>query len=147
MSALEPRHLKTVEHWTMILALVATAAALVVASRPVAFAVAAGAGLMVANAWAIRQLAERLFRKTGKDGEPRAGAAVALFNVKMFVLIALVYVAVKILGLDAIGFLVGVSVFPVAVVIAALRLNLGADETDAPRGDSTVPNGTPSGEE
>jgi hypothetical protein len=125
MTALEPRHLAIVERWTLIASAVVIAASLVAAPRAMAFAVAVGAGLMTLNAWAIRKIAERVVRRAG---ELRPGVAVLLFNLKMFALIALVYLCVKVLGLDGIGFIIGVSVFPVAIVIAALRLNLGADD-------------------
>jgi hypothetical protein len=36
----------------------------------------------------------------------------------------------KVLHLDAVGLLVGVSVFPVAIVVAALRMSFG--QPDAP---------------
>jgi hypothetical protein len=127
MNAIEPRHLRSVERWTLALAALVIAAATVATSRSTAFAVAVGAGLMSLNAWAIRRIAERVFR----DGQRiRAGAAVLLFNLKMLLLIALVLVAISVLHLDGIGFLVGVSVFPVAIVVAALRMNLGAEPAE-----------------
>lgn len=124
MSSLEPRHLQAVERWTLALGAAVIVAAFVAAPRRVAFAATVGAALMAGNAWAIRKLAERLARSAAEN---RPAAVVLLFNLKMLVLAALVYVAVKLLGLDAIGFLVGVSIFPVAIVVAALRLNLGSD--------------------
>jgi hypothetical protein len=143
MNALEPRHLKTVERWTLILAAIVVAVGFAFLPRPVATAASVGAGLMIVNAWAIRKLAERLFKKA--EG-PGPGIAVLLFNVKMFALIALVYVAVKVLGLDAIGFLVGVSVFPVAIVAAALHLNLGSDDSDEASSPPISPLHPPTGD-
>ena len=102
----------------MILAVVVIAAATVAAPRPVAFAVTVGAGLMVANAFAIRRLGARLVRVASPS------AAVLLLNLKMLLLIAMVYVGIALLHLDAIGFVIGVSIFPVAMVIAALRAGL-----------------------
>jgi hypothetical protein len=125
VNALEPRHLHVVERWTLGLAALVIAAAFVATSRQTAFAVTAGAGLMALNAWSIRKITDRAFRSAGSI---RPGFAVLLFNLKMLLLIAAVLVAVKVLGLDAIGFLLGISVFPVAVVAAALRLNLGATD-------------------
>ena len=130
MNALEPRHLHVVERWTLILAAIVIGATFFLAARPVALAAAIGAGLMALNAWAIRKLAERLFARAAGEGA-RPVVAVVLFNVKMLALIALCYVGLKVFGLDPIGFLLGVSVFPVAVVAAALRLNLGAEDSDA----------------
>ena len=127
MSALEPGHLRIIERWTLVLAAIVIAAAALVTSPSTATAVAAGAGLMAFNAWAIRRLAERAFR--GASTGSRPGLAVLLFNVKMAVVIAAVFVAVKVLGLDAVGFIVGVSVFPVALVIGSVKImgTLGDD--------------------
>jgi len=131
MNALEPHHLRTVERWTLALGAALLAVGFLFARPRTLFAMAVGAGLMAANAWAIRKLTERAFREGG--GRIRPAAAVLLFNLKMLALVGLVFVALKLLGLDAIGFLLGISVFPAAIVLAALKLNLGADETtDAP---------------
>lgn len=127
-----PRHLKDVERWTLITSALLIAASFIALPGRMAFSATVGAGLMVLNAFAIRKLGERVFRRVEK-GQP--GVAVLLFNLKMLALIALVYVAVKVLGLDAIGFLLGVSVFPVAIVVAALRMTPDAD------GDETPPPG------
>ncbi len=134
--SISPRHLKDVERWTLILSAILIAASFLALPGRMAFSATVGAGLMVANAWAIRKLGERVFRRV-ENGQP--GVAVLLFNLKMLALIALVYVAVKVLGLDAIGFLLGVSVFPVAIVIAALRMNPDAGEGETPPDGSHPP--------
>jgi hypothetical protein len=109
-------YLGAVERWTMILAAAVIAAAVVAAPRPIAFAATVGAGLMVANAWAMR----RIGRKVALSAD-RPGAAILLLNVKLLVLIAVVYLAIRVFGLDTLGFLVGVSVLPAALLVAALR--------------------------
>lgn len=123
---LSPRSLLDVERWTLILGAVVIAAAFIALPGKMAVSVAVGAGVMAGNAWAIRKLGERVFRRVA-DGQP--ALAVLLFNVKLLVLVGLVFLAVHVLGLDGIGFLIGVSVFPVAIVIAALRMN--PDATNA----------------
>src|SRR4051794_22263891 len=125
MNGFEPRHFQIVERWTLILSALVIAPAYVAAPRSTAFAVTVGAALMNLNAFALRRIASRV---VARAGEIKPGAAILLFNLKMVLLIGAVYVCVKVLGLDAIGFIVGVSVFPVAVVVAALRMNLGEDD-------------------
>ena len=139
MNALEPQHLHVVERFALIFAAALIAAGFVFAPRGTAFAITVGAGLMSLNAWAIRRIAERAFKSAGRV---RPGFAVLLFNLKMLVLVGLVIVAVRVLHLDAIGFLIGISVFPVAIFAAALKLNLGRGEAadgDGPDGEIPAP--------
>ena len=121
MSGLQPRHLRIVERWTLVLAAIAASAALAALPRPVAFACAVGAALMCGNATAIRWLSERAFKSSGG---PTPGLGILLFNVKMALLVAMVSIALFVFRLDGIGFVLGISVFPVAVVCAALSIRL-----------------------
>src|SRR5437773_2186966 len=100
----QSRHMLFVERTTAALAVVVMAGAFVAASRATATAVAVGAGLMTLNAWALRRISERVIKRTGDGAGVRPGLAILFFNLKMAVLIALVYVCVKVLGLDAVGF-------------------------------------------
>jgi hypothetical protein len=110
------KHLIAVEKVTFAL----TAGLLIVAflalGRRAAFGMSMGAGLMALNAYALRRIGQRAFR-TFK----RPGAAILLFNVKMALLIALVWAIIRYLHVDPIAFVVGISVFPVAIVIVAIR--------------------------
>ncbi len=54
----------------------------------------------------------------------KPGAAVLLFNVKMAILIGIVYVAFRYLHVDPIAFVIGISIFPLAIVIVAVRHTL-----------------------
>jgi hypothetical protein len=109
------RHLITVEKWTCALAAAVILVAILALGRRAAFGVTLGAGLMVLNAYALRRIGQRVIR-TFK----RPGRALLLLNVKMAVLLAVVYLVVRYLPVDPIAFLVGISIFPVAIVIAAL---------------------------
>lgn len=142
MNGLEPKHLKVVERWTLILAAAALACGYLAAPRAVAVGIAVGAGLMCVNAWAIRKLVEKALPRVG-DNAPALG--VLLFNVKLLVLAGLVVFAVKVLGLDAIGLLIGISVFPLAIVVAALRI-FSAGASEPPHDDLTTPTPTPAGD-
>ena len=123
------------ERATLLISAVVIAASFVATSREVALAVAAGAGLMSVNAWAIRKLTERATRNDergpvqGQGLASRPGLVLLWFNLKMALLIALVLAAVLVLKLNGIGFLVGISVFPAAVMVTAVRAAL-ADQPD-----------------
>ncbi len=113
---MEEKHLIAVEKWTSILAALVAAAALLLLGRRAAFGATLGAGLMVLNAMALRRLGRRAFRTFKKPG-----AAVLLFNLKMFLLIALVYVVIRYLPVNPVGFVIGISIFPAAILAAAIR--------------------------
>lgn len=132
----EPGYLRRVERWTLVLAALVVGACFVAAPRPVAFAASVGAGMMCLNALAIRALTERVFKSRG-GATP--GIGVLLFNFKMALLIAMVWVALRYLHLDGVGFLLGISVFPVAIVAAAVsaRLAPADDEPNAPLNPGT----------
>ena len=123
------------ERATLLISAVVIAASFVATSREVALAVAVGAGLMSVNAWAIRKLTERATRNDergpvqGQGLASRPGLVLLWFNLKMALLIALVLAAVLVLKLNGIGFLVGISVFPAAVMVTAVRAAL-ADQPD-----------------
>ena len=129
MDAIEPGYLKRLERWTLVLAALVTGASLVAAPRPVAVAVAIGAAMMCGNAWAIRTLTARVF-KSRAGATP--GIGVLLFNVKMALLVGLVCLALFYLRLDGVGFLIGISVFPVAIVAAALAARLEPMDPEGP---------------
>jgi hypothetical protein len=113
---MEIKHIVSVERTTLALAAVAIAIAVLALGRQAAFAVSIGAGLMALNAYSLRRIGERAF-KTFK----RPGLAVLLFNVKMGILLALIWAIIRWLHVDPIAFLIGISIFPVAIVIVAIR--------------------------
>ena len=106
-----------VERWTLSLAALVIGGATLVAPRSMAWGATVGAGLATANAVALRRIGERLL-KSARGTAP--GAVVLLFNLKMLVLAGLVFLIVHYLRVHTAGFLVGISVFPVAIVAAAI---------------------------
>lgn len=112
----EARYFPALERSTALLAVLVIPLAWLTTSRPISLGVTLGAGLMVLNAWALGRLGRRLFRMPA-----RPGLAVGLFGLKFLALIALVALAVRALPLEPVGLLVGVSVFPMAVLLTALR--------------------------
>jgi hypothetical protein len=114
------KQLIAVEKWTFLLAAMAVAVALLALERKAAFSLAIGAALAAGNAWALHKIGQRI---AGLQYVIRArpGLAILLFNLKMAVYATLVWLAVHFLHLDAVPFLIGISVLPVAIAIAALR--------------------------
>ena len=130
--SIDAKHLQSLERWTLVLGLVTVAAALVAASRAVASGVALGAGLMVLNVAVLKAVGTRLLRA------PKS-IALLLLNLKMAALFFLVYLAVARLGVDTLGFLIGVSIFPAALLIVAIRVGIGDDAGEnPPHGESTA---------
>jgi hypothetical protein len=119
---MDAKHLIAVERWTWMLAAVVIAAGFIAVSARTAVGVTAGALLMSVNAWTLRKIAQR------SQTMAKPGAAVLLFNLKMAALIALVFVVIRYLPIDPIGFVVGISIFPAAILAAAIRHALRTSE-------------------
>jgi hypothetical protein len=113
---MDTKHLIAVEKWTCVLGALVIGTAILFLGRHAAFGVTVGAGLMVLNALALRRIGQRAC-PTSK----RPGAAILLFNAKMAVVLALVYVILRYVRVDPIAFIVGISILPVAIVIVAIR--------------------------
>src|SRR5947199_8227046 len=119
---MELKHIIAVEKTTLLLAAVAIAISLVLLGRHTAFGVSMGAGLMALNAYALRRIGQRAFKTFKKPG-----LAVLLFNLKMGILLALIWAIIRYLHVDPIAFLVGISIFPVAIVVVALRHSFSSE--------------------
>jgi hypothetical protein len=110
------KYLLAVERWTLVLAAMAIAVALLAHDRRLGFGVSVGAALGALNAWLQNRVGQRAFRTFKKPG-----ATILLLNLKMALLMALVFVVIHFLHVDAVGVLIGISVFPVAIVVVAIR--------------------------
>jgi hypothetical protein len=121
---METKHLIAVERVTLILAGLAIAIAVIFLGQRMAFGVSIGAALMALNAWALRRIGARAFKTFKKPG-----AAILLFNLKMGLLLVLVWAVIRYLHVDPIAFIVGISVFPVSIVVVAIRHALRQEET------------------
>lgn len=117
---MEVKHLIAVEKWTCILAAVVLAFGLCALSRHAAFSLAIGAALTVGNAVSIRRIAQRM----GAVLSAKPGLTVLLFNLKMGLLIGLVFAAIRWLHVEPLPLLVGLSLLPVAIVIVAIQHSL-----------------------
>ena len=126
---MELRHLKAVEKWTCALAALLVGVAMVTVGRWTAFSLSVGAVLMVLNAYAIRRIGQRAF-----NTRQRPGAAVLLFNLKMFVLIGVLFVVVRYLKVEPLPFIVGISIFPLAILTAGIAHTLRAPPKEESHG-------------
>ena len=111
--------LQAIERWTLGLG-----AALSLVSfafgRRTGLSVSIGAALMAFNAMAIRRVGERLFRAVTSQERVSPARAVLLFNVKLLGLVVAIYLALAELHVEPIAFMVGLSVYPIAVCAFAL---------------------------
>lgn len=98
----------------------------ILAERPlVALGIGVGALVAVANFWALRYLAARLF-----TGDARTkGMAMVLFSVKFVALATVVWVLLSTVRMDAVGFMVGISV---VVLVSTLAPVLGPRASSGP---------------
>jgi len=111
------KQLIAVEKWTCLLAAAVLAVGLIVLPRHAAFSLAVGAGLSTLNAVAIRRIAQRL----GVVLQQKPSLTILLFNLKMVLLIGLIFVAIRWLGVDAVPFIVGISMLPVAIFVVFVQ--------------------------
>jgi ATP synthase I chain len=115
------KHLIAIEKWTCLLALIALGGGMLLLGRHDAFSIAIGAGMMTLNAVAIRRVAQKL----GVVLQKKPTVTVMLFNFKLVILIALVFVALRFLHVAPIPFIIGISVLPFAIMIVAVQSSLG----------------------
>ncbi len=120
---MDTRHLVSVEKWTLAFAALAVVTAVITVGGRMAFGVTLGALLMCLNAYALRRIGQRAFRTFKKPG-----ATVLLFNLKMALLLALIYFVIRYLPVDPVGFIIGITIFPAAIVATAIRHGLGGLE-------------------
>jgi hypothetical protein len=127
------KHLIAIEKWTCLLGLVLLGCAMLLLSRHAAFSLAVGAALTALNAVVIRRVAEKL----GVLLQARPGLTILLFNLKMGVLVVLIFLALRFLHLDAVPFIVGLSTLPAAIVIVFLQHALSPSPPPSASSDPT----------
>ncbi|MDB4970318.1 MAG: hypothetical protein JWN44_6007 [Myxococcales bacterium] len=120
------KHLIAVEKWTLLLAAVVLAGGMILLGRHAAFSLGVGASLSTLNAMSIRRIAGKL----GPVLQQKPGLTVLLFNLKMGLLVALIYAAIRWLHVDAVPFLVGISLLPAAIFVVFVQYSL-----TPPKGD------------
>lgn len=126
------KHLIAVEKWTCLLAAIAIGAGMLLLSRHAAFSLTVGAAITTLNAISIRRLAQRM----GAVLTQKPGVTVLLFNLKMALLIGLVFAAIRWLHVDVMPMLLGISLMPLSIVIVAIQHSLKPAST-APSDEET----------
>jgi hypothetical protein len=93
-------------------------------------AVAAGAGALLAclNLWVIRRTAGRAVVRAAAGDTGQASWLLAVLGIKMMVLFALVWVAIRVYTLALVPFAMGISVLPISLVFSGLWLSSTAGE-------------------
>jgi hypothetical protein len=130
-----------VERWTQGLGASLSLGAFLALGRDVGLAVSIGAALMILNAIVTRRLGEKIWSALHVDtagGKARPMRAIVLINLKLIALIGAIYCVVTVLRVQAIGLLVGLSVYPLAALAVALTHVPAPTPTGAPLED---PNG------
>ena len=112
------RMLRWVTLCSAVLGVLATAGSLAVPGEGITLGVALGAGLAVANMYALQRLGARL---VSRGGEPSGMAATAaLFGAKILVYMAAVYLAYRFFDVDVLAMLVGLSTIVLAIPLGAV---------------------------
>lgn len=120
------KHLIAVEKWTLLLAAVAVAGGMVALGRHGAFSLAVGAALTSLNAMSLRRIAQKL----GPVLQQKPALTVVLFNLKMGLLIGLIYAAIRWLHVDGVPFIIGISILPAAIFIVFVQYSLTPPKSD-----------------
>jgi hypothetical protein len=121
----ELKHLIAFEKWTCLLAVIALASGILLLDRHAALSLSLGAGMMAANSWSIRTIAE----KYGLALRARPGFAMLLFNLKMGAIVALCWILINYVHVDPKWFAIGISVLPVAIVIVGIEHGLRREDS------------------
>ncbi len=123
----EPNHIRAVERWALIFSAVLIGGAMVFCGPRAQLGTTLGSALMLINLWIMRRLGSRLLRLLLG---PRASVTgiVVLFNGKLLLLAALMYLCIRHLPVDPVAFILGVSVLPGAIVAHAIDFGMRRTE-------------------
>ena len=113
-------HLRTIERISLVLGVLLVVGAIIGCALRVQLSVSYGVLLSILNARAIRFFGERLARRQS------VGLIVVLFQLKLLLLGALIYLGLTLLSLDGIGLCVGLSVLPLSIVVRAVQWGMSA---------------------
>jgi len=120
--------LAAIEKTNLVLALAVTALGGAVWGKAGLLAAGVGAALACINLWAIHRLAARAIERAAAGATAQAAGLVAALGVKMMILFALVWVAIRVYNLALVPFAIGISVLPVSLVMAGLWIGSTAGE-------------------
>lgn len=132
-------HLLAIERWAVLIAAALVGTTLVWGNPRVQLGATVGAALSVLNARVLRFFGARLARSQ-LGGRGAAGFLVLLFQLKLGVLAALLYLALKLLPLHPIALVLGLSALPVAIVARGIQYGLQGPAAASPYSDSFTEN-------
>ncbi len=107
--------LEAFERMALILAAVLIAAGAILLPPHAAYSLTVGAALAALNAVLVHRIGKRMAL-----AKKSPALVVVVFQLKLFVLVGLIFVAMRYLGVEAVPFAFGVSVLPAAVFTAGL---------------------------
>jgi hypothetical protein len=125
---MKSNHLSTMDLVNTSLGVLVTALAGLLWGRAGVVAAAAGALLACLNLHAIRRLARRATRRAAAGDKNQAPKLLVALSVKMMILFALVWVAIRIYNLALVPFAIGISILPISLVFSGLWLSSTAGE-------------------
>lgn len=130
-SAPPERHLRAVEQWALVLSAALLGASLLVGDPRWQLGALAGALLSLGNARSLRFLGSRLAPRKS------IGLLIVLFQAKLGLIAAFIYLAMRLLPLSPLALLLGLSVLPLSILLRALQYGLrsgsSTDETEPPK--------------
>lgn len=135
MSPTSTGHLAAVARWTQLFAALVSGGAIFLAGPRGQLGSVVGALLMVGNAALMSLVGRRLlarFAQMNENGGGRGGLLVlllVLFNVKLLILAVLIYLCIRLLPIDPLAFLIGLSTLPAAILARAIQYGLSAQPT------------------
>jgi hypothetical protein len=121
-------HSRTMDLANTCLGVLVTALAGLLWGRAGLMAAGTGALLACLNLYAIRRLAIRAARRAAAGDKNQASKLLAALGVKMLLLFALVWVALRIYNLALVPFTIGISIRPISLVFSGLWLSSTAGE-------------------
>lgn len=123
--------LAAIERTNVCLAVIATVVGGLVWGRSGLIAAGVGAVLACVNLWVIQRLGARAVARASAGQTSQAAGLMAALGVKMMILFALVWVAIRVYNLALVPFAIGISVLPISLVFAGLWIGSTADEGKA----------------
>lgn len=127
-------HLRAVEQWVLLCSGVLLLGSLVFGDPRWQLGALVGALLSLGNARSLRFLAARLTPRKS------LGLLIVLFQAKLGLIAAIIYVTMRLLPLSPLALLLGLSALPLAILLRGLQYGLRPAEPATP---DTSPTGTP----
>lgn len=127
-------HLRAVEHWVLLCSGALLLGSLVLGDPRWQLGALVGALLSLGNARSLRFLASRLTPRKS------LGLLIVLFQAKLGLIAAVIYVAMRLLPLSPLALLLGLSALPLAILLRGLQYGLRPADPATP--DPSV-TGTP----